>query len=159
MPIYHEHHYLPEPSYTEVIAQPEIPEPQRPTIIVLVRGHFTAIAGLASFVGDLTVQSESEHLRLLCYLDMFGHGAFGLLGLTYWLCMSQGWGATGWGPVPPAVTVALMVFGIGDLALIALRAVESKFTETWEWQVLCKYLPRTPASALASYGPLVGDPC
>ena len=65
-------------------------EAQRPTHAGLIVAHLTIMGVLASFVGDLE-NKESELPRLACYVLMFGHGTFGLLGLCWWLFASNGW--------------------------------------------------------------------
>jgi len=64
-------------------------EAQRPTYGGLIMAHFTALGVLASFVGDLSSE-DLELPRLACYVLMFGHETFGLLGLCWWHCTSNG---------------------------------------------------------------------
>ncbi|KAM7211576.1 hypothetical protein V8F06_013046 [Rhypophila decipiens] len=137
MPIMAEPNLVDNPTYEQATAEGHhiISEDQRPTIVFLAGTHITTVTGLASFLSNLGTVSQTNYLQIHCYINMFGHGAFGLLALCYWLCLSQNWETTVSGPAAPVATIALMVFGVSDLVLIALRAIESKFLD-WGWQLL-----------------------
>jgi hypothetical protein len=65
MPIHIQPPQSPQPRYVDAVALRDIPEGQHPTIVFLFGGHFTAVAALFSFIGDMQIGSDSEHLRLL----------------------------------------------------------------------------------------------